>query len=300
MERLNLFDKSLDIFSKSLSLLFKIAVLLGGGCFLGYSLKIGSFPEGITVGDGLTFIFVFLCFGFLYLLFVGSITALGLGLRPVWKCIQCVVIALAKLRKKYRNNPPEALEFAKADRSTLLFVIFGLIGLYYFSSKNFIYFFTLLVTSGLEAFVFATYLFLTRKIGEVRKGIDSKLKPEGFDEEKECERLRQIRLTSYLIIFAGILYPAFASGVFGDLLVSSMRMASLRKESVSVYVKAPFAKVVEAELGGFPESSLGKEYIRLENVDILLSGLGKNVVFEILKDGKAYKFSFPAESVITQ
>jgi len=63
MERLNLIDKSLDAFSKLLSVSFKISVILGAGCLLGYSLKIGSFPEGVTVGDAIIFIFIFLCFG---------------------------------------------------------------------------------------------------------------------------------------------------------------------------------------------------------------------------------------------
>jgi len=300
MERLHLLDKSLDIFSKFLTISFKIAVILGGGCFLGYSLKIGSFPEGITVGDGITFIFIFLCFGFLYLLFVGSITALGVCLRPAWVLIQHIFITLAKLKKESRDNPPDTFEFAQADKSTFIFAILGLAGLYYFSSKNPIYFATLFVTSGLEAVAFASYLFLTRKVGEVKKGIDSRLKPDDYDEERECERLKLIRLMSYLTILAGVLYPALASGVFGELLVDSMRMASLRKESVSVYVKIPYVKVIEAKLGDYPASSLGKEYIKIDNVNVLLSGLGKNIVFETSKDGKIYKFSFPSESVITQ
>ena len=68
----------LEISTKLLKLLFFMSFFVGGVIVLTYFIRIGYFPAGIGVGDSLFFIAVAMWFSFVYVVYIGCVSAVGL------------------------------------------------------------------------------------------------------------------------------------------------------------------------------------------------------------------------------
>ena len=80
-------EKNLNLLSACLSIAFKFGVFTGGSCVILYSLRIGHFPQDLSLGDGILFLMAAACFGIVYIFFTISLISLGMLISPLIKII---------------------------------------------------------------------------------------------------------------------------------------------------------------------------------------------------------------------
>ncbi len=77
------FEEHSEKFANVIAEMLKLAIFLGGACVVAYSLRIGRFPQGLTIGDSLLLVMAAICFGAVASLFVFSLVSLGIMLSPM-------------------------------------------------------------------------------------------------------------------------------------------------------------------------------------------------------------------------
>ena len=75
-------DKQLDLISKIIKIALQLGVGIGALIILIYSGRVGYYPTGLTIGDGLLFIAVALSFGFSYSIVVFFLFCTAIALTP--------------------------------------------------------------------------------------------------------------------------------------------------------------------------------------------------------------------------
>ena len=80
---LSSFESAMDSLMKVAGAAIKLSIALGSACVILYSIRIGHFPQGLALGDGLLFLLTAGCFGFLYVFFMAGLVGLGSCLSPL-------------------------------------------------------------------------------------------------------------------------------------------------------------------------------------------------------------------------
>jgi len=83
--------------SKLFSIVIKTCLALGCSLVVSYLVRIGYFPQGLSLGDGLLFLMVAIPFGVFYALFLYSILSLGVALYwSIKRFFRCYTKLLVK------------------------------------------------------------------------------------------------------------------------------------------------------------------------------------------------------------
>ena len=88
----------LEISTKLLKFFFLLSFIVGGVIVLTYCIRIGYFPAGIGVGDSLFFIAVAMGFSFIYVVYLGSVSATSL--LVVWVLRRPINLVISHSRAK--------------------------------------------------------------------------------------------------------------------------------------------------------------------------------------------------------
>lgn len=274
-----------------LSFIFTTGLTLGGIVFIAYCLRIGYFPQGISFGDSVLFIFLAISFGFLYSLFVLCLTSLGITARPLWHGLQKVSIFL---RTKYQNivgNTEEhtILTIEKPYAPLYLFAAFGIFFIILLSHLEWKSIAILVFCSFICATMWSTYI-------QNRDSI-SILEQKDNISDDESRHLKQLKGIQPVILLFVLLTPLAIGGVTGAFLDGAMRMSNLRVDSAVVHIKEPYTTFMSENGFVGDKSNFDNKYLKYSNVNVLFQGIGKNVVVEKNIGKDVISLPIPAESI---
>ena len=139
---------------------------------------------------------------------------------------------------------------------------------------------------------FTVFLFFAVKLELEKK--DSK------DDVKNKSENRAIVWGFLLIIFFCTIEN---NPVFGMIIDKSMVLARLRMENVSIYVKKNTAEAIYLSAKSTHVSLKecdGKEYCEFIGVNILLKGIGQELVIELADNGKTIIMAVPSQDTIVR
>jgi len=258
-------DEQLDLILKLIKLALQSSIAIGGLLIFIYCGRIGSFPSGLTVGDGLLFIAVTLSFGFSYSIAVFFLFCTAIMLTPFWRIVQATVTYIYRLFLKITRQPYEEniLKFPSLNSNQFGVVVLGAIGLILIITSYFkdIYLFIGLASSvALMAFAYL----LLNAIGS-----------NEIDLEDRAIYKNKTRIVFILAIY----FIPLAVGRFqGNLLDQTMRLIGIRNESAIIQFQEDYREFIELIL-----NKKGKNIFKAK---ILFYGFGTNSVLEL--EGKRF------------
>lgn len=252
-------DKNIEAASRALGLLFKLGVGAGALLMFAYCSSIGFYPTGVEVGDGLFFVAIALCFGFSYTLVVMFLGSAGAVLSTVLKPL--FVLMEKKFAKdvgKVRRLQP----FKLTAEYTPVWIV-GTLALVF------------MVAYAIKDAEAALMLFGAAVVMAV--GLAG-LSPMADSGEQQRPALK-FMLALY-IYFA----PLLVGGLFGNVLDQTFRLAGVRLESVSLYLDTEFYRDI-VENGEIPNDDLTGRFQKLENAEVLFTGVGSSSLVKIKQNG---------------
>lgn len=287
-----------DNLDKLFSLLFKLVLTSGVLIIFSYSISIGYYPAGLTLGDGLLFIAATLAFGLIYSLMVSVM--LGVGILFSWWLFRIYWCAKKKRGVSFRIYSP----YADSVILTFCLIVF-ICTLLIIDGKNaaLMAYMTLLIAAIYAVFfklsdheengagACACDCFVIRKLTQVAKWICSlkilsffskvrslivKLARYIFNENEapipkaeKPENTKKVKLFLALTIY----FTPLALGSFNTtLLVSSMLLTGVRTSHVEVFFKDEYKKFLSASK--IPD-------LDTYNVNILFRGAGSSSVIDL-------------------
>jgi hypothetical protein len=286
MSKLN-FDqigKTVEGLLKALTFASKIGILAGGICVLGYSLRIGHFPQGLTIGDGLLFMLAAVCFGMIYTMFVASLVSLGVVMSPVSKLLSKLYVLSYKFRKV--RPPTQVHEFAKFSLAYLIFAIFGVFFILGLGSHDSNAYWNLPLLSVAMNFFYSGFISTGDKIRNLEISQNSLVKVDEHGDQNSA-KIKQLRKSQMLSLGPILIMPMLLGGVTGQLLDGAMRQAHIRIESATIFVKEPYASLIPSVKKSNTQP-LAMQYVKFDEILILSKGIG-NMTVLYLSDGKSEK-----------
>lgn len=262
-----------DSFEKLLSSIittgFKLSTLIGGGLMLYYCFKIGYFPTDLSISDTFIFIALSVVFGLFY----------GLTLLALKILFNLMFSSLLYLNVKYIKFN-KTVAFSNFIRGKYKFspdIIFGLVftclWLGFMLFIKIIDFFDILGVLAVFFVIVVFYEAMIIRIKEKRVNSGLGLKDVNSIREKEFLNISIFFIAILLLITLGMKVEGFVN--------SSMQILNLANMDVSVHVQQPYDQYLVEYDVNTNESSFGNDYVSSENVDVLMQGIGSNVVLSI-------------------
>lgn len=298
MEKLNITElvKNIEALLKGLTLASKIAILAGGMCICAYSLEIGHFPQGLTIGDGLLFMLTAACFGIIYVFFIGSLVSLGVVISPVIK--GCLKLYMLTYKLRNERAPTQVYDFAKFQWLHLIFSVFSLQIIFWLGKNDSHAYWNLPLLSVALYFFYSTYLSSGEKVRKLKSSLQSVVQVGDKDSsvKNKIENLWKVQVVSLALI---LIIPMFVSGVTGQLLNGAMRKAHVRIENATILVKGPYASLLPSATQAAVQP-LPNQYIKFENISILFTGLGNTTVLAFKDGGTEKRLELPNDQLIVE
>lgn len=275
----------------------KFGVLVGGTCVVGYSLRIDHFPQDLSVGDGLLFLMAAACFGVIYVFFIASLVALGISLSPAVRIVIRLFVWVANLFRRHKIR--QLYEFAPFEWLAVLFALFSFIIILSLGSRDpSVYWSLPLLSIGLYVF-YSIY----RSSGNKLKNIETISNAVLHTAEKETiaqlgnpENLRKVQLISIAMI---LLSPLVMGGVTGQLVDAAMRMAHVRVEKATIYVKEPFSSLIsKSAVTTNRNTPVG--YTAFDKILVLFKGFGKSTVISFQDGSTVRNLEIPNDQLIVE
>lgn len=289
-------DKNIDLIAKALSLASKIAILIGGACVFIYSININHFPWGLSVGDGVLFIFTAACFGMLYSCFSACLVALGVFMSPILKLIVKLLLWVVNRKRKKKLVPIHPL--APFEWPVILPALLAIILIYWFGKQDPSVYWTLPLVSVAQYSFYSIYVSSTVNIGniEITKAQMVVMKESmAQDIKNDPDILRKNQIFCIAVI---LIIPLF-SGVSGSLIEAAMRFAHVRVDKPVLYIKAPYAKLIPVNYIS-RDQDVSIEFTKFKDVIVLFKGFGKTTVISF-KDGPVLrKLEVPNDLIIVE
>lgn len=282
---------------KICSAALKFTIGLGSACVIIYALRIGHFPQGVTLGDGLLFLLAACCFGAVYVLFVASLTSLGICMSIVLRPLFRGFFALTQ--RKESNPKKMKYELARFHGAAIPFAVIGVVLILVFGQQEKAAYWQLTLLS------IALYIFYS-----IAKGADEKRKsnerllntlihtPEKASLQKtgNAEQEKSAYLVSLTVM---MLTPILFGGVSGQLIDTAMRLAQVRIEKPTLYLKAPYSSLIPDTLIA-KDSKAPEDYKAYTGVTVEFKGFGSSTVIAF-PDGKINRqLEIPNNQIIVE
>ena len=267
----------LEISTKLFKFIFFLSFFVGGVIVLTYCIRIGYFPAGIGVGDSLFFIAVAMGFSFIYVLYLGSVSATSLLVVWVFRVPISWVFSHSKARVLFDCNEPRINRF---DRSSYLLLLGGLLfalGLYILSYFPEIRDFVISTACLVLIFVFIMVLLLMACRDE-EPLINAKLL--NLESLKE----RQRRNVKIFLLFCMTFVPLVYSEVSYQVSKIVFTQIGVSVKNAEIYMD----KKMKPKFYGV--GKVKDDYLILEDVKILWTGVGSGTVVEVKVNNKLRKY----------
>lgn len=273
----------------------KFSIALGSVCVIMYSIRVGHFPRGLALGDGLLFLLTAGCFGSIYVIFTCCLVSLGCCLSPLTQVVfRTVEWTMERLKKQKSPRSHELRPFSWTA------LPFGALALFLISSlakaDAMVWVQLILLSIGLHLFYSVALSFYT-KFRDAEKRRNSLIEtsdsnPNGDDSNRYKK--------GYLVTASLLaLSPLLIGGVSGELLDRAMRIAQVRVEKPTLYIKVPYNALL-------PESLVAKEgksltgYKTFEGPIVLFKGFGNSTVIAFKEGVQFRKLEIPNNKIIVE
>lgn len=228
--------------------LAKVGIFVGGSGLILYSLHIGRFPQGLTVGDGLLLIMVAGCVGVLLGSLIGGLIGLGGAVTAPLRW----VARFLKKRNPWIQQKLSAphMPFPGESVISIGFALAGAMWIYVLSVHGIARWWELLLLSIGLYFFYAIYRFAGSQLA-VRKqlGLWSPVPQSARGgERRSTAELRQIRTQLPPLIAMATVLVISMNGTGWLLLDIAMTLSHVRSERSLVYLKAPYRDLMPAGL----------------------------------------------------
>lgn len=287
-------SKNIESLLKIMTLISKTGVLVGGICILGYSLRIGHFPQDLTVGDGLLFILAAVCFGLTYMFFVACLVSLGVVASPAIRLLSKLYLLSYKFRKV--SQPQQVYDFARFNWSYVIFAIFGLVFIAILGGHDRNAYWNLPLLSIGMYFFYSMYLSTGEKIKAIETALKSIVKT-GEKDNTAIDKIENLRKGQMLSLGVLLVMPIFTSGVMGQILDGAMRQAHVRTEKATIFVKEPYSSLIPSEARASVQP-MPAQYIKFDKVAVLFKGFGKTTVVSFVDGGANKQLEIPNDQLI--
>jgi len=112
----------------------KFSIALGSACVIIYALRVGHFPQGLTLGDGLLFMLAASCFGVVYAMFVGCLVSLGIVLSIVIR--PTLNFVLKRIQAKTNTKKELTYEMALFHWGAIPFALVAMVLIWVFGQRD--------------------------------------------------------------------------------------------------------------------------------------------------------------------
>ena len=291
------FEEHFDTVGKLLGALIKFGIFVGGACVVAYSLRIGRFPQGLTVGDSLLLLMAAICFGAVVSIFISSLVGLGITLSPLVRSVFWIASKLsAKFATTVKNSP-----YALAPLSwfAALGALFAVMIIVLVAQRDLTVAWNLPLLSIALYFIYSVHVSAGSQLAELTKVVESRVETPlqaDYSTRNRMAKLRQSRWAAPLFI---VTVPLLFGGATGEVLDASMRAAKIRLESPLVYIKQPYSSLMPKALIA-PTLQAPADYVAYEGVTVLFNGFGTVTVLAFKDGGRRRTLDIPNEYIIVE
>ncbi|MCO5787030.1 hypothetical protein DHB74_11760 [Pseudomonas sp. G11-1] len=290
-------ESTADSLLKLTGAALKFSIGLGSACVIIYALRVGHFPQGLTLGDGLLFLLAASCFGVVYAMFVGCLVSLGICFSVVTRPI--LNFAYAYIKKKTRSTKKMPYELAPFHWGAIPFAALAVLLVWGFGRQDHMAYWNLPLLSV------ALYLFysVVKAAGTEYRSHERLLSTMIETPEKD-ELLRsgdagKVKNAYLVCISLIMLLPLLVGGVSGQLMDGAMRMAQVRIEQSTIYVKAPYNAIMPDALI-VKEAKAPEGYKAFAGVIVQFKGFGNTTVISFEDDGLKRQLDIPNDQIIVE
>jgi len=262
---------NLDLYIKGIDLAGRIGVVLGGATLLIYCLRIGYFPQELSIGDSILLMFMGIGFGVLYIAFTVSMTAFAIAMLYPAHRLFAFLSNKANIR---------ALQAPAFPYPWVAWTYGSVAPLFIFvlprdTPQQYLH---LAILCGL---LYSVYFFWKRI---------------GTDHGAARQRIHCVAL--WIVI-------PFLFGQFnGRLAEGAMRLLGVQVDNTAIYIKEPFAHLIplpptdreSKELGARIEAIHG--YRRFDSAKIQFRGVGKATLITINNSSSSVRLEVPNDHVV--
>lgn len=275
----------------------KFSIALGSACVIIYALRVGHFPQGLTLGDGLLFMLAASCFGVVYAMFVGCLVSLGIVfsivIRPTFNFV------LKRIQAKTNTKKELAYEMALFHWMAIPFALVAMVLIWVFGQRDIAAYWNLPLLS------IALYIFysIAKSAGTQYRRHERLLNSVIVTPEKDelqisgkAGKQKNAYLVSITVV---MLMPLAIGGVSGLLMDGAMRMAQVRVEHAAVYVKAPYSALMPDALVA-KETKAPEGYKAYAGVTVQFKGFGNTTVIAFKDGGLQRQLDVPNDQIIVE
>ncbi|WP_089604140.1 hypothetical protein [Acinetobacter piscicola] len=286
----------------------KAIIAIGILCLVAYLLTIGYIPSEISFGDTLIFLLIFAACSIVYAGLSMVLFFFGISLMPV-------VYLIFSTLDKYL--PPhirigKKLPFPKVSIITLaasLYLLYTIRGLLLLDWKISLY--VVITASFISLFYYAFYL-NRQKIKEFNNKFEN-LKdiiddPDASENLKMFARAKLKRLEIHikdsiqiaLFLILTPLVPMYFIGDIGKVFLDfTMQKTGVRIEKPTLYIKAPYANLIDLPKTSTHELKQQQTYI-FKDAKVLFQGIGKNTLVSYKLKNIEKQIVIPNEYIIVE
>lgn len=291
------FSTGLDNITRTATTLTKLGIFTGGICIVAYSLKIGYFPQDLSIGDGALFLMAAGCFGIVYAFFVACLVSLGIFFSPLVRVpFNAFIKALNRFSKRKR---PPAHELAPFDWITVLFAIFAVILIVAFGKQEHSAYWNLPLLSIALYFFYSIFHSSGKKLRAIHYVENAILHTEDKNNLANLGNPEHLRRSQWISLAAVLVMPLLLGHVSGQLLDAAMRFGKIRVEHPTIYVKSPYALMLPKNLVPAEHTGLA-DYTRFDGTVVLFNGFGKNTVISFPDAGVVRTIRIPNDYIIVE
>lgn len=290
-------SSSIDNVTKAVSTLTKLGILVGGVCVIAYSLRIGYFPQDLSIGDGALFLMAAGCFGVVYAFFVACLVSLGVFLSPLIRIPFNAFIRIVNHFSK-RKRPP-AYELAPFDWVTGLFAFFAVILIVAFGRGEHSAYWNLPLLSVGLYFFYSIFHSSGKKLRTILSVQNTVLHTNDKENIAKLGNPDHLRRAQYISLAAVVVMPLVLGHVSGQLLDTAMRFGRIRLDHPTIYMKSPYALMLPKSLTSREHPTLA-DYTRFDGTIVLFNGFGKNTVISFPDAGSMRTLKIPDDQIIVE
>ncbi|MDC6383480.1 hypothetical protein BW687_025265 [Pseudomonas graminis] len=262
-----------------------------------YALKIGHFPQGLALGDGLLFLIAAACFGFVYVMFAICMGSIGIFFSPL---IRGIIHLLAWIVFKVTKSE-KAIKYQLAPFHWISIPFAGIGGLLIFwMGKR-----DPVAYMNLPLLPIAIYLFysIARSSGADYRREDRLARATIVTTESErlahANKADNNKTAYFASVSVLIFLPLLFGGVTGQLTDGAMRLAQVRVEKAMVYVKAPYSTLLPADLNA-ADIQAPEGYKAFRDVTVLFQGFGTTTAIGFKDKDRSRQVDLPNDSLIVE
>jgi len=264
----------------------KAIVAIGVLCLVAYLLTISYIPSEISFGDTLIFLLIFAAFSIVYTAFCMMLFFFGISLLPVTYFILSVVDRYLPSHIKIG----EKLPFPKISIITLgvsVYLLYIIRGLFFLDWKINAY---IGITISLISFSYYAFYVNQKRVKEYRLKFENLR--EIIDDPKASKNLKNFAETklkqleiwiknsiqsALFLILTPLIFMSLIEDVGKIFLYYTMEKTGVRIEKATLYIKEPYANLIELPQTTTKELNQYKTFI-FKDVKVLFQGICKSTL----------------------